>query len=54
MKTKEIHNALKRRRFVNYEIDSIKEAIKILKELENEKKILDFELHSWDIFTKNK
>ena len=53
-KTKEIHKALKRRKFVNAEINDIKEAIdrltKIVNTFENERKILDFELHSWDIF----
>ena len=54
-KTKEIHKALKRRKFVNAEINSIKEAIdrltKIVNTFENEMKVLDFELHSWDIFS---
>jgi len=53
-KTKEIHKSLKRRIFVNEEINDIKEAIdrltKIVNTFENEKKILDFELHNWDIF----
>ena len=53
-KTKEIHKALKRRKFINSEIDDIKEAIdrltKIVNAVENERKVLDFELHSWDIF----
>ena len=54
-KTKEIHKALKRRKFVNAEINDIKEEIyrltKIVNTFENEKKVLDFELHSWDIFS---
>ena len=54
-KTKEIHKALKRRKFVNTEINDIKEAIyrltKIVNTFENEKKVLDFELHNWDIFS---
>ena len=54
-KTKEIHKALKRREFVNTEINDIKEAIdrltKIVNTFKNEKKVLDFELHSWDIFS---
>ena len=54
-KTKEIHKALKRREFVNTEINDIKEAIdrltKIVNTFENEKKVLDFDLHSWDIFS---
>lgn len=54
-KTKEIHKALKRRKFVQAEINDIKEAIdrlaKIVNGFENEKKILDFELYSWDIFS---
>ena len=54
-KTKEIHKALKRRKFVNAEINDIKEAIdrlnKIVNRAENERKILDFELHSWDMFS---
>ena len=54
-KTKEIHKALKRRKFVNTEINDVKEAIdrltKIVNTIENEKKVLDFELHSWDIFS---
>ena len=54
-KTKEIHKALKRRKFVNAEINDIKEAIdrltKIVNSFENEKKILDFELCSWDKFS---
>ncbi|MBC7524818.1 MAG: hypothetical protein H7239_10300 [Flavobacterium sp.] len=52
-KTKEIHKALKRRGFINAEINGIKEAIdkltKILNGFENEKKVLNFELHNWDI-----
>lgn len=54
-KTKEIHKALKRRKYVNAEINDIKEAIdrltKIVNCFENEKKLLNFELHSWDIFS---
>ena len=54
-KTKEIHKALKRRKFVNAEINDIKEAIdrltKIVNTFENERKVLDFELHNWDIFS---
>jgi hypothetical protein len=54
-KTKEIHKALKRRKLVNAEITDIKEAIdrltKIVNTFENERKVLDFELHSWDIFS---
>ena len=54
-KTKEIHKALKRRKFVNAEINDIKEEFyrltKIVNTFENEKKVLDFELHSWDIFS---
>lgn len=54
-KTKEIHKALKRRKFVNAKINDIKEAIdrlnKIFNTFENERKILDFELHSWDMFS---
>jgi septal ring factor EnvC (AmiA/AmiB activator) len=54
-KTKEIHKALKRRKFVNAEINDIKEAIdrltKIVNTFENEKKLLNFELHTWDIFS---
>jgi len=54
-KTKEIHNALKRRKFVNEEINDIKEAIdrltKIVNGFEKEKKLLNFELHSWDAFS---
>lgn len=54
-KTKEIHKALKRRKFVNAEINDIKKAInrltKIVNTFENEKKVLDFELHNWDIFS---
>ena len=54
-KTKEIHKALKRRKFLNTEINDIKEAIdrltKIVNTFENEKKVLNFELHSWDIFS---
>ena len=54
-KTKEIHKALKRRKYVNAEISDIKEAIdrltKIVNTFENEKKVLNFELHSWDTFS---
>ena len=54
-KTKEIQKALKRREFVNTEINDIKEAIdrltKIVNTFEKEKKVLNFELHSWDIFS---
>ena len=54
-KTKEIHRALKRRKFVNSEINDIKEDIdrltKIVNTFENERKVLDFELHTWDIFS---
>lgn len=54
-KTKEIHRALKRRKFVNSEINDIKEAIdrltKIVNTFENERKVLDFELHTWNIFS---
>ena len=54
-KTKEIQKALKRREFVDTEINDIKEAIdrltKIVNTFENEKKVLNFELHSWDIFS---
>ena len=54
-KTKEIHKALKRRKFVNTEINDIKEAIdrltKIVNTFEKERKVLDFELHNWDIFS---
>ena len=55
-KTKEIHQSLKRRKFVNEEIQNIKEAIdrlsKIVTTFENEKKVLDFELYTWDIVSK--
>ena len=51
-KTKEIHKALKRRSFINAEINSVKESIdrltKIVNGFENEKKVLNFELHNWD------
>ena len=54
-KTKEIHKALKRRKFVNAEINDLKEVIDRLTEIvntfENERKVLDFELYSWDIFS---
>ena len=54
-KTKEIHKALKRRKFINAEINDIKEEIyrltKIVNTFENERKVLDFELHNWDIFS---
>lgn len=54
-KTKEIHRALKRRKFVNSEINDIKESIdrltKIVNTFENERKVLDFELHTWNIFS---
>ena len=54
-KTKEIHNALRRRKFINIEIIDTKESIdrltKIVNDFENEKKLLNFELHSWDIFS---
>lgn len=57
-KTKEIHKALKRRKFVNTEINDIKEAIdrltKIVNTFEKERKVLDFELHNWDIFSNKK
>ena len=53
-KTKEIHKALKRRKFINSEINNLKEAIerltRIMNTFEDEKKILNFELHTWDIF----
>ena len=55
-KTKEIHQSLKRRKIVNEEIQNIKEAIdrlsKIVTTFENEKKVLDFELYTWDIVSK--
>ena len=54
-KTKEIHKALKRLGYINSEMIGLKNHIerlsKLLKNFENEKKILDFELHSWDIFS---
>ena len=54
-KTKEIQKALKRRKFINSEINDIKEAIdrltKIVNTFENERKVLDFELHTWDKFS---
>ena len=54
-KINQIQKALKRRKFINAEISEIKEAIdrltKIVNTFENEKKVLDFELHSWDIFS---
>ena len=54
-KTKEIHKALKRRKFINSEINNLKEAIerltRIMNTFEDEKKILNFELHTWDIFS---
>lgn len=54
-KTKEIQKALRRRGYINSEIIGIKNHIERLTEtqnkLENEKKILNFELHSWDIFS---
>ena len=54
-KTKEIHKALKRRKFVNTEINDIKGAIdrltKMVNTFENERKVLDFELQNWDIFS---
>ena len=53
-KTKEIHNKLKRRKFINSEINYLNEKIYIInKKLNNfktEKNILDFELNSWDMF----
>jgi hypothetical protein len=55
-KTEEIDKALKRREFVNKEINKAKSSIdqltRILNSFENEIKILDFELHNWDIFSK--
>ena len=54
-KTKEIHKALKRRGYINSEMIGLKNHIerlsKLLKNFENERKVLDFELHSWDIFS---
>ena len=54
-KTKEIHKALKRRGYINAEIiglnNHIERLTKLLKTFENEKKLLNFELHSWDIFS---
>ena len=54
-KTKEIHKALKRRGYINSEMIGLKDHIerltKVVNSFENEKKILDFELHSWDIFS---
>ncbi len=54
-KTKEIHKALKRRKFINSEINNLKEAIerltRIMNTFEDEKNILNFELHTWDIFS---
>ena len=54
-KTKEIHKALNRRKFINSEINNLKEAIerltRIMNTFEDEKKILNFELHTWDKFS---
>ena len=54
-KTKEIHKALKRRGYINAEIISLNNHIerltKLVNTLENEKKLLNFELNTWDIFS---
>ena len=51
----EIHNALKRRGYVNAEIIGLNNHIERLTNLKNnfekEKKILDFELIEWDKFS---
>ena len=55
-KTKEIHKALKRRGYIKAEIiglnNHIERLTKLVNTFENERKVLDFELHSWDKFSK--
>ena len=54
-KTNEIHKSLKRRKFLNQEINDIEDAIdrlsKIVNGYKKEIKILDFELRNWDMFS---
>ena len=58
IKTKKIHQAIRRRGYVNSEIIGLKNHIehlsKLLNKFENEKKVLDFVLNDWDQFQNNK
>jgi hypothetical protein len=55
IKNKKIHQALRRRGYVNAEIiglnDHIERLTKLKKQFENEKKVLDFVLNDWDDFS---